>query len=167
MSIETPTQVANPGRAVKRTAVQNLVGLLAGFALVGPLALNTVIDGLNAQGFDAAAGYVGTALPVTLFVSSMTAKVMALPGVESWLQQSSGFRWLAAVNVKGDQGPGDLGFDAAYSGYVATTLDTDESLDTLQAEAPTGAAVEVEDGAELPEPSDAQEPGEPKHRAEG
>lgn len=162
------TQVANPARATTRTVLQNVLGALVGFGLLAPFILQWLVDGLNSLGMAEQAAFVATALGGTVAVAALLARVMAIPGVEAWLQQSQAFRWLAAAKRPDiDQGPGDLGFNAEESGYNAMDLDLDERLtiDGHPDSEPSSDAIIYQEDGELPEPELQDEDG-PQHRAE-
>lgn len=168
MAIDNPTQVNNPGRTTVRTFVQSAIGLLVGLGLVAPQILAALIDGANKAGFEEIAVALGAGSGTVLAIAGLIARVMAIPGVEQFLQKTSGFRWLAARKVPLDNGPGDLGFDAGLSGYMAHDLTTDDRLDDDPAaqHAESDVAVIVEDDADIPDYEDGA-PGtgddEPKH----
>lgn len=137
---ENITQVEYPGRASRRTLVQTIVGLLLGVGVAAPAILSALTDGLRSVGAESLAASVATGGAVAAAIATGIARIMAVPGVEDWLQRTTGLRWLAATTVTGDQGPGDLGLDAAVSGYRATDLETDENLTTEAGEAALEAA---------------------------
>jgi len=79
----TPTQVRRPWRAVARTVFQALIGFAAMWAvIVGALDLNQTWQWVSAS----------------LAVTGGITRVMALPGVEAWLQRF--FPFLAADPTK-------------------------------------------------------------------
>lgn len=168
METNNVTQVANPGRATARTLFQNIIGALIGFGLFAPIALQWVVDLLEKAGFGELAAKVAAGLAASAAVAAGLARVMALPGVENWLQQSGIFRWLAAAKESVDNGPGDLGFDAHVSGYVAETREHDDRLteDGTYDGAPlidADAAILQEDENYVEEDEEPSE--DPRHRA--
>lgn len=84
-----PTQVANPGRAVIRTALAVLIGLVAALPT-----LNGVLAALQAYLAEQAEVVIptwvwlavnGTAA-LLLFVSGLITRVLAVPGVNEWVK---------------------------------------------------------------------------------
>jgi len=169
--VNNVTQVANPARATVRTALQILLGLAAGFALVAPSVIEWTAGTLQQAGYEELAGAVTAGSGTALLVSTVLARVMALPGVEVFLQNNPVFRWFAAAKAETDAGPADLGFDATVSGYSALDLPTDERLtiDGTPDSEPSADAIIYQEGGELPEPEPQDEGPEdegPQHRAE-
>jgi nicotinamide riboside transporter PnuC len=76
------TQVAHPWRTTVRTILQALVGLAA----MAP----AVYSALTGSSPEQAVGWAATALAIT----GAATRLMALPGVEAWLQHF--IPWLAA-----------------------------------------------------------------------
>lgn len=81
MAVVTPTQVRRPWKSTARTLFQAFVGL----CVLAPLLVQTA--GLNVEQLPW--------LATVLVVAGAITRVMALPGVESWLQKY--LRFLAAA----------------------------------------------------------------------
>lgn len=166
MAIDNTTQVNNPGRATLRTIVQGAIGIIFGLGLLAPQILDALTEGARAAGFEEFAVAMTGGGAAVLAVAGFLARLMAIPGVEQFLQATPGFRWLAARKVPKDNGPGDLGFDASLSGYAAHDLTTDDRIDDPEVYTEADDAGIIEDGGELPPyvENETDEDGEPKHR---
>lgn len=85
-----PTQVANPGRAVIRTLVANLVGLLLALPTING-ALAALQDFLSTQTIYELPAWVwlvvNGAAALFLFVSLGITRLLAVPGVNEWVKR--------------------------------------------------------------------------------
>jgi len=85
-----PTQVANPGRAVVRTLVANLVGLLVALPTINA-ALAALQDFLATQTLYELPAWVWVvvngAAAAFLFVSLLITRLMAVPGINEWVKR--------------------------------------------------------------------------------
>lgn len=89
-----PTNVANPKRTTLRSIVQALIALVP---LVNGAAA-AVLAYLTEQGVEAPAWVwlaLNGAVAVTALVAGLVTRIMAVPGVEWWLQRN--LPWLAAL----------------------------------------------------------------------
>jgi len=81
----TPTQVAHPGRTTLRTIIQTAIPAILTFVVIVPELIEAVLaepsipDELRAILGGVAAGVIA--------VAGIIARIMAIPGVESWLQK--------------------------------------------------------------------------------
>lgn len=99
-----PTQVANPGRAVLRTAMAVLVGLVALLPTI-----NAVLAALQAylaeQTYIELAPWVwivvNGAVAVSAFITVGITRLLAVPGVNDWIK--SKMAWLAAIPLVSPQ----------------------------------------------------------------
>lgn len=99
-----PTQVANPGRAVIRTAVAYLVGLIALLPVInaGLAALQAF---LVEQTYIELAPWVWVAVngavAVSAFISLGITRLLAVPGINEWVKAR--LPWLAAIPLVNPQ----------------------------------------------------------------
>lgn len=84
-----PTQLANPGRATRRTVAAVLTGLLVGLPIINS-ALAIVQDELAKQTALEIPAWlwlaINGALAVVAIVSGIVTRFMALPGVNEWIK---------------------------------------------------------------------------------
>lgn len=96
----TPTQVANPGRAVARTAFAYIIGALVALPTIN-LALAAVQDELLNSGLDIPAwiwAALNGAIVVGGLVMALITRLLAVPGINEWVKQH--IPALAAIPVK-------------------------------------------------------------------
>lgn len=101
-NLGVPTQVANPWRATLRTVVAVLVGLVLALPTVN-LILVAIADELARSGVDLPAwvtAAINGAIAAVALVSGVVTRVLAIPGVNSWLASNALTRGLTAIRLE-------------------------------------------------------------------
>lgn len=93
---ETTTQARRPARATLRTLVQQILGWVVAAGLVLPLALGIVQEELGDVIPPPAMGWIAAVVGVAVAISTVVARVMAIPTVEAFLRRHALVRALAA-----------------------------------------------------------------------
>lgn len=93
---ETTTQARRPARATFRTLVQQVLGWVVAAGLVLPLALSIVQEELGDVIPPQAMGWIVAVVGVAVAVSTVVARLMAIPAVEAFLRRHALVRGLAA-----------------------------------------------------------------------
>lgn len=109
--IETPnasaTQTENPGRASTRTFVQAWALPTILIVLAAPELFKLAFQVVEDHGGTVPPWLVAAAAGVTTtiaLIAQLSARIMAIPGVEKALRETPGLRWLAAAETETDIG---------------------------------------------------------------